>query len=410
MKKLLLSICTFLLAISLLPQDGEAAQKFPDVNQYSDHISSLVDEGIINGYPDGTFKPEDGILRIQAVNMILREMGVDVENSNAPDPEFKDISPGDGEFKAVAKAVELGFIKGKPDGTFDPRGNLTRGQMASILVKAYDLEGNYEGDFTDISDSHWAHDIVSTLAANGITTGYQDGTFRSNQELSRQHFAVFLSRTINTLDGKVLATVTDVVDGDTIRINLNGKEETVRLLLVDTPETVHPTLPEQPYGAEASVFAKETLSVGKQIQLEYDGPERDHYDRLLGYIWVDGQMFNEMLLEKGLARYAYVYDPPYTYADQLKAAETEAKNANLGIWSIDGYVTDDGFNGSVDDSSDSDNGTYDGPYDPNGPDVDCGDFDTHEEAQAFFEAAGGPESDPHRLDRDGNGIACESLP
>ncbi|WP_163536605.1 S-layer homology domain-containing protein [Gracilibacillus sp. YIM 98692] len=193
---MLLLLCAFLLAISFLPQHGEAAKKFPDVNQYSDHISKLVDLGIINGYPDGTFKPENDILRIHAVNMILREMGVDVENSNAPDPEFKDISPGDREFKAVAKAVELGFIKGKPDGTFDPRGNLTRGQMASILVKAYELEGNYNGEFTDISDSHWAHDIVSKLAANGITTGYQDGTFRSNEKLSRKHFAVFLSRTI----------------------------------------------------------------------------------------------------------------------------------------------------------------------------------------------------------------------
>jgi hypothetical protein len=49
-------------------------------------------------------------------------------------------------------------------------------------------------------------------------------------------------------------------------------------------------------------------------------------------------------------------------------------------------------------------------YDPSGPDRDCGDFDTWREAQAFYEAAGGPQKDPHRLDRDGNGIACESLP
>ncbi|WP_163538059.1 thermonuclease family protein [Gracilibacillus sp. YIM 98692] len=90
-----------------------------------------------------------------------------------------------------------------------------------------------------------------------------------------------------------------------MRINLNGEEETVRLLLVDTPETVHPTIPEQPYGVEASTFAKETLSIGKQIQLEYDGLQRDYYDRMIGYIWVDGKMFNKMLLAEGLARCAY---------------------------------------------------------------------------------------------------------
>lgn len=54
--------------------------------------------------------------------------------------------------------------------------------------------------------------------------------------------------------------------------------------------------------------------------------------------------------------------------------------------------------------------SYTGPYDPFGPDRDCSDFATHAEAQAFYEAAGGPEVDPHRLDRDGNGIACEDLP
>jgi len=65
-------------------------------------------------------------------------------------------------------------------------------------------------------------------------------------------------------------------------------------------------------------------------------------------------------------------------------------------------------NGSTDEQN---SGSYDytGPYDPNGADKDCGDFSSQEEAQSFFESAGGPEEDPHRLDGDGNGLACESL-
>mgnify|MGYP001333899735 CR=1 FL=1 len=78
----------------------------------------------------------------------------------------------------------------------------------------------------------------------------------------------------------VSATVTNVVDGDTVDVNLNGKKERLRLLLVDTPETVHPNQPVQPFGPEASQFAKETLS-GQEVQLEFDGPERDNYDRFL---------------------------------------------------------------------------------------------------------------------------------
>ncbi|WP_153729718.1 thermonuclease family protein [Salinibacillus xinjiangensis] len=201
------------------------------------------------------------------------------------------------------------------------------------------------------------------------------------------------------------ATVSRVVDGDTIEIRYNGKIEDVRLLLVDTPETVHPSKPVQPYGPEASSFAKQTLS-GKQVQIEFDGPKRDKYDRLLAYIWLGGKMFNQMLLEKGLARLAYVYDPPYTHYDAYVKAQTKAVNAKKGIWSKDGYVTEDGFasqeEGTSNSSGDSANSEV--------PDRDCGDFDTHKEAQAFFETQGGPNKDPHRLDRDGNGLACESLP
>lgn len=201
------------------------------------------------------------------------------------------------------------------------------------------------------------------------------------------------------------ATVTRVIDGDTIEVEKDGETETVRLLLVDTPETKHPTNPVQPFGKEASQFATAELE-GKTVQLEYDGPKRDKYDRLLAYVWIDGEQFNEQLLTEGLARYAYVYNPPYTYSEELKKAESEARKAERGIWSIPGYVTDDGFQYEEDSTNDG----YDGPYDPSGNDRDCSSFDTHEEAQAFYEAAGGPDADPHRLDRDGNGIACESLP
>ncbi|MGR9050774.1 thermonuclease family protein [Halobacillus faecis] len=213
--------------------------------------------------------------------------------------------------------------------------------------------------------------------------------------------------------GDVDATVTNVVDGDTIDIMIDGREERVRLLLVDTPETVHPDKPVQPFGPEASNFAKEKLS-GKEIRFEYDGPKRDHYDRLLGYVWVNGENFNQHLLEKGLARYAYEYDPPYALSASMKNAETRAKQQGKGIWSMEGYVTDEGF--QQDSSSKEEEipapSPYEGslPYDPQGPDRDCGDFSSQEEAQAFYEAAGGPDQDPHRLDgHDQDGLVCESL-
>ncbi|SFJ67131.1 micrococcal nuclease [Halobacillus dabanensis] len=208
---------------------------------------------------------------------------------------------------------------------------------------------------------------------------------------------------------KVRAKVTNVVDGDTIDIQLKGKEERVRLLLVDTPETIHPSKPVQPFGPEASNYAKEVL-LDEEVRVEYDGPKRDHYDRILAYIWVDGKNFNQQLLEKGLARYAYVYDPPYTHAEAMSEAESRAKQQDKGIWSIDGYVTDGGFSTEEKEKRDS---SYKGdlPFNPDGPDRDCGDFTTQEGAQEFYEAAGGPGVDPHRLDgNDDDGLVCESLP
>ncbi|WP_196237798.1 thermonuclease family protein [Calidifontibacillus erzurumensis] len=139
-----------------------------------------------------------------------------------------------------------------------------------------------------------------------------------------------------------LAVVTKVVDGDTIDVTFDNKEERVRLLLVDTPETKHPTKPVQPFGPEAYQFTKQTLE-GKKVRLELDVSERDKYGRLLAYVWIDDKMFNEMLLEKGLARVAYVFAPNTKYVDRFYEIQKKAQKEGVGIWSIENYVQEDGF-------------------------------------------------------------------
>jgi micrococcal nuclease len=170
----------------------------------------------------------------------------------------------------------------------------------------------------------------------------------------------------------------------------------VRLLLVDTPETVHPDKPIQPFGAGASAFAKQSLS-GQNIKLEIGQSKRDKYDRLLAYVYADGNMFNKMLLKKGLARVAYIYPPNTKYVDEFKSIQKQAKQNALGIWSIKNYVQNDGFN-------------YNVYYDPDGKDRNCSDFNNRIEAQGFFILAGGPGNDSHRLDGDNDNKACEGLP
>ncbi|MFJ8244177.1 thermonuclease family protein [Peribacillus asahii] len=149
------------------------------------------------------------------------------------------------------------------------------------------------------------------------------------------------------------AEIVKVVDGDTMKIKLpNGNEETVRLLLIDTPETVHPSKDVQPFGPEASQFSKELMPPGSKVEVETGISERDKYGRLLAYFYVDGKMVNKMLLEKGLARVAYVYAPNTKYLDELEAVQKEAQKKAIGIWSIENYVTSKGFNDSIADTKD----------------------------------------------------------
>lgn len=143
----------------------------------------------------------------------------------------------------------------------------------------------------------------------------------------------------------ITAKVTKVVDGDTIDVLIGDKKETVRFVLVDTPETKDPSKPVEPFGPEASNFTTDTLS-GKEVKLEKDVSERDKYGRLLMYVWLDDKMVNELLLEKGLARVA-IYQPDVKYVDKFREIQKKAQQAGTGIWSIENYAKEDGYHPEV---------------------------------------------------------------
>ncbi|WP_435372019.1 thermonuclease family protein [Sporosarcina luteola] len=134
------------------------------------------------------------------------------------------------------------------------------------------------------------------------------------------------------------------IDGDTIKVLYNGKEINVRYLLVDTPETNHPRLGKQPFGDKAKERNRQLVNSGA-LTLEFDIGERyDKYDRLLAYVYVDGKSVQETLLAEGLARVAYVYPPNTRHLTPFEEAQASAKKKALGIWSIENYTTDSGFN------------------------------------------------------------------
>lgn len=141
---------------------------------------------------------------------------------------------------------------------------------------------------------------------------------------------------------RIPVQVLDVVDGDTIKVKVDGKSETVRFLLVDTPESVHPNKPVQPFSKEASKHTENMLS-GSNVELELGIGERDKYGRLLAYVYADGKSVQESLLEKGLARVAYVFEPNTKYVDDYEKIQKQAQKEGIGIWSLENYSQEDGY-------------------------------------------------------------------
>lgn len=131
------------------------------------------------------------------------------------------------------------------------------------------------------------------------------------------------------------AVVVKVVDGDTIEVLLNGEQKTVRLIGIDTPETVDPRRPVGCFGKEASNETKSLLN-GKEVILQKDVSETDKYKRLLRYVYLpleNGQTLfvNDYLVREGFAK-VLTYPPDVKFNEQFRAAEKEARDNNRGLW------------------------------------------------------------------------------
>lgn len=133
-------------------------------------------------------------------------------------------------------------------------------------------------------------------------------------------------------------TISKVVDGDTVIVRFpGGEEEVVRLLGIDTPESVDPNRPVQCFGAEATADVTALIPPGTPIRLERDVEARDHFGRLLAYIYrrEDDVFVNHHLVLRGFADVA-IYEPNTAYSDEFEAAATTARTQSRGLWSACG--------------------------------------------------------------------------
>lgn len=212
-----------------------------------------------------------------------------------------------------------------------------------------------------------------------------------------------------------LYDVVRVIDGDTVDVSIGGKVQRIRLIGIDTPETVDPRKPVQCFGKEASAKAKELLE-GKQIRLESDSSQdnSDKYGRLLRYVYLeDGSMYNKAMLSGGYA-HEYTYNVPYKYQSDFRQAQKDAEQAGKGLWAT---TTCNGDTSKASQQNtpvtppqaaspqptSSQTSSCDPNYSPCIPDVsydlDCNDIAIKVKIVGV---------DRYKLDRDGDGYGCDS--
>ena len=266
--------------------------------------------------------------------------------------------------------------------------------------------------------------------------------------------------------GAPLYAVTRIVDGDTIVVHIDGKDESLRLIGVDTPEINDSRTAVQCFGKEASEYTKSILT-GKKVRIEKDESqgERDKYKRLLAYVFrEDGLFVNKSLVAEGYG-HEYTYDTPYKYQTQFKAAEVMAREEEKGLWASDACPTPAPKRASKSPSASKQTAptavtpvqepaaqpaaapqptplpqTQAQPKSQTPPPAtapmpeptppppapqssfdtsnytcsantyNCTDFKTQAQAQAVYDKCGGVSNDVHKLDKNKDGHPCDSLP
>lgn len=138
---------------------------------------------------------------------------------------------------------------------------------------------------------------------------------------------------INSIYAKETVKFSSCVDGDTFKVTKSGETYTVRMLAVDTPESVHPTKGVEYYGKEASEYTCNKVTNAKKIELEYDpnSDKQDKYERLLAWVYVDDSLLQADLIENGYAKIAYLYDD-YKYTNTLEKKQELASTKEIGVW------------------------------------------------------------------------------
>ncbi|EKD63791.1 MAG: S-layer protein [uncultured bacterium] len=340
------------LLISVLLIPNVFAGTFDDVVSSDENyvaIEYLVSIGTLQGYSDGIFQPDTTINRAELMKVLVAGQGISPDENTYKDC-YSDVA-SDWYAKYVCYATEQGWVGGYPDGTFKPAQTVNKVEALKMLVNALGLgsklpETVSEDLFDDTDNSAWYAPYLY-VAKDLNLLEVTDRDYGPSSDMNRGGVAEYIFRTLvvnellidsytaeyrdqfltdkglsSLIETPVLYDVDYVVDGDTIRLT-DGQY--VRLLGIDTPET------DECYYDEAKAYL-EGLIGDNQVELVADeiNDDKDAYDRLLRYIYVNDELVNLTMVEDGYAEYYDSYD--ITLADDFDNAEGEASLSGLGLW------------------------------------------------------------------------------
>lgn len=177
------------------PQETPEVVSFVDtINHWAKaSIDVLIAKELLTGYSDGTFRPDSGMTRAEAIKVIATHLGLEGQGSS-----FTDVASTHWANTFIGAAAQSGLINGYSDGTFRPNEKISRGEIAALITRAFKLTGTGNVSFKDVNGNAWSYKYIDALVSNKITTGYADSTFKPEKVITRAEFATFIARLLET--------------------------------------------------------------------------------------------------------------------------------------------------------------------------------------------------------------------
>lgn len=222
--------------LSVLAPNAYAFSDVKDTHWAKNEIDFLVARGIVSGYGDGTFKPGRGVTRGEFASLIIKALNLEdsVWALQGGGQLFRDVPVKHWAKGYIQLAWELGIVSGYSDGTFRPDQTIRRDEMVSMLIRALRFigQGDKEVEFSDEAKiPSWVRESVRLAARWGLVSGFADGTFRPASPVTRAQAAIFINNLLGQRGARFdfYAPIQSVdVTARAIRAEVNGSQETFR--------------------------------------------------------------------------------------------------------------------------------------------------------------------------------------